>query len=76
MTPEDKLKDDYAELIMVWKWYKQYAYIEKSDDGWTQIGGAIGRDICYIDKNGYHLESGWDWDLPIKSSLPFMGENR
>ena len=21
----------------VWKWYKQYAYIEKSDDDWTKI---------------------------------------
>ena len=38
MTTEDKLKDDHAELIMVWKWYKGIAHREKSDDDWTQIG--------------------------------------
>lgn len=38
MTIEDKLKDDHAELIMVWKWYKGIAHREKSDDDWTQIG--------------------------------------
>lgn len=32
----------------------------------TLIGGAICRDICYIDKIGYHLESGYDWDDVLK----------
>ena len=38
MATEDKLKDDHAELIMVWKWYKGIAHREKSDSDWTQIG--------------------------------------
>ena len=38
MTPEYKLKDDHAELIMVWKWYKGIAHRDKSDDDWTLIG--------------------------------------
>jgi hypothetical protein len=38
MTPEDKLKDDHAELIMVWKWYKANAYTDKSDSDWERIG--------------------------------------
>lgn len=32
----------------------------------TLIGGDIGRDICYIDKMGYHLESGYDWEDVFK----------
>lgn len=38
MTPEDKLKDDHAELIMVWKWYKANAYTDKTDSDWERIG--------------------------------------
>jgi hypothetical protein len=36
----------------------------------TLIGGAIGRDICYIDKMGYHLGSGWDWDEDVLKWAP------
>lgn len=32
-----KLSETAEEMNKVWKWYKQYAYIEKSDDDWTQI---------------------------------------
>lgn len=53
MTPEDKLKDDHAELIMVWKWYKQYAYIEKSYDDWTQISEQATRMA-----DSFHTELG------------------
>lgn len=35
---EDKLKADHADLILVWKWYKQYAYTDKSDADWERIG--------------------------------------
>ena len=50
---EDKLKADHAELILVWKWYKQYAYIEKSDDDWTQIGEQATRMA-----DSFHTELG------------------
>ena len=53
MTTEDKLKDDHAELIMVWKWYKQYAYIEKSDSDWTLIGEQATRMA-----DSFHTELG------------------
>ena len=36
----------------------------------TLIGGAIGRDICYIDKMGYHLHSGWDWGDDVLKWAP------
>lgn len=53
MTPEDKLKDDHAELIMVWKWYKSIAYRDKSDDDWTQIGEQATRMA-----DSFHTELG------------------
>lgn len=36
----------------------------------TLIGGAICRDICYIDKMGYHLHSGWDWGEDVLKWAP------
>lgn len=53
MTTEDKLKDDHAELIMVWKWYKGIAHREKSDDDWTQIGEQATRMA-----DSFHTELG------------------
>ena len=53
MTTKDKLKDDHAELIMVWKWYKGIAYIDKSDDDWTQIGEQATRMA-----DSFHTELG------------------
>jgi hypothetical protein len=32
----------------------------------TLTGGYISRNIGYIDKNGYHLVSGWEWEDVFK----------
>ena len=53
MTPEYKLKDDHAELIMVWKWYKGIAHRDKSDDDWTLIGEQATRMA-----DSFHTELG------------------